>query len=195
MLVTSVTTAAGDIAIINQLNVVFVFNIFVQTGPNLDQIYILAVSSIIACATLHSITRAITWKKEISRETLKRGSKHFTEENASSFSQWSHRINHKSSKWHVSAFFGSYVSNITAIKCFRYTTFQFKPTFPFLYFCISWYLVKLNNSITTCKIFISIWVWVCLTDYKCYGIEWMSEHKNSKMILHTLKRKQICKCV
>ena len=37
-------------------------------------------------------------EKEISRETLKRGSKLFTEGNASSFSQWSHRINHKSSK-------------------------------------------------------------------------------------------------
>ena len=134
-------------------------------------------------------------EKEISRETLKRGSKLFTEGNISSFSQWSHRINHKSSKWHVSAFFGSYVSNITAIKCFRYTMFQFKPTFPCLYFCISWYLVKLNNFITTCKNLISIWVWVCLTDYKCYGMYWLSEHKNSKMIWHIIKREQICKCV
>ena len=71
MLVTSVTTAAGDISIINQLNVVIIFIIFVQTGPNLQQIYVLAVSSIIACATLHSITRAITWKRRFQEKHLK----------------------------------------------------------------------------------------------------------------------------
>ena len=73
--------------------------------------------------------------------------------------------------------------------------FNSNPHFLFLYFCIAWYLVKLNNFITTCKNFISIWVWVCLTDYKCYGMEWLSEHKNSKMIWHIIKREQICKCV
>ena len=153
MLVTSVTTAAGDIAIINQLYVHIYFYIYISI---INQLYVHVLcdhleyvcsnwpqSSSDLCfgsqqhyslCNLAQYYQSHYLEKEISRETLKRGSKLFTEGNASSFSQWSHRINHKSSKWHVSAFFGSYVSNITAIKCFRYTTFQFKPTFHFCTF-------------------------------------------------------------
>ena len=70
---------------------VIIFNIFVQTGPNLHQIYILAVSSIIACATLHSTTRAITWKRDF-KKNIQRGSKCFTEGNTYSFSHHKNTI-------------------------------------------------------------------------------------------------------
>ena len=74
-------------------------------------------------------------EKEISRETLKRGSKYFTEGNTSPFFDHITKIT-KNSKWYFQPFLAATCQTLRPLSASGIPRFNSKPMFPFLLFCI-----------------------------------------------------------
>ena len=139
MLVTSVTTAAGDISIINQLYLLCNYLQYIRSNwpQSSSDLYFGSQQHYSSC-NLAQYYQSHYLEKEISRETLKRGSKLFTEGNVSSFSQWSHCIFKitKAQNDMFQPFLAATCQTLRPLSASGIPRFNSKPMFPFLSFCI-----------------------------------------------------------